>query len=392
MMAGPPLTLLPTGNNHPERAGTAGVPGSVLFLGSGRCYHTMDWFRSAQALQPDRPPVLATDQLEGESFIRLVMPEDRVEPLVVIDGVLSRKQGRAGDIWRNFVKLLLLPVQALKLRQVLRRYDGPVVHAHSMYYVALARLARCRYAATPQGSELLVRPYRSRAYRWFAGFALGGAARITVDSEAMRRAAADLYGLDATLVQNGIDLEAIHRLGRAAPERDRIVSVRGLVPNYQIDRILEARRREVPGTPLTFCYPFQDEAYKSSLADGFRSGDQDLGRLPRDALYQLLLAARLVLSVPVSDSSPRSVYEAIFCGAIVATTPGAWIEALPACMRSRLVIVDPGRDAWLKEALVAADSLLRTPYVPSAQALAMYDQKASMRRFITDIYPAVACA
>lgn len=363
---------------------------TVIFLGSGRCYHTMDWFRSAQALRPLSPPVMVTDQIEGESFVRLLKPEDRLDPLLIIDGLLFRRQSRGGDVWRNMVKFLLLPVQALRLRRLLGRYPVPVIHAHSMYYVALARLAGRPYVATPQGSELLVRPFRSRAYRAFARYALMGARRITVDSAAMQQSAQRLYGLHPLLIQNGIDLEVIRRLAAGGQKRDKVVSIRGLVPNYRIELLLQSRNASLPDMPIHFCYPFQDEGYRQALAGQFISSDQDLGRLPRSELYSLLLSARLVVSIPVSDSSPRSVYEAIFCGCIVATTESGWLNGIPACMRSRLVLVDVAESEWLRRALDQAEVLAAAPYVPSPEALALYDQKESMRRFYVDVYPAVA--
>ena len=247
----------------------------VIFLGSGRCYHTMDWFRSAQALRPQAAPTLVTDLIEGESFERLVAPSDRVERLMVIDAVLLKKQSRAGDIWRNLVKLLLLPIQAVKLRGILRRYEAPVVHAHSMYYVAMARLASCSYVATPQGSEVLVRPFRSRAYRAFSRFALAGASRISVDSDAMQRVIRELFGLDSTLVQNGIDIGAIRRLGAQTGDRDKLVSIRGLTENYRIREILDARNVQAPAVPLHFCYPFSDAEYVLDLEPKFVAADRN---------------------------------------------------------------------------------------------------------------------
>jgi len=364
----------------------------ILFLGNGRCYHTMDWFRSAQRLQPDPPPVLVTDLIEGESFIKLTRPGDCVERLLVIDPILSRKQSRIGDIWRNAVKLLLLPLQAFLLSRVVKKYPDSVVHAHSTYYIAMARASGCRYVATPQGSEVLARPYRSRFYNLFSRYAFERAARITVDSVAMQRCLRELFGLDATIVQNGIDIDAMRESGDATPVRDRIVSMRGIVPNYQIDLLLDARNRTLPGVPITFCYPFDGKEYRAAIADKFIAADRDLGRLSRPDLYKLLRATALVVSIPLSDSSPRSVYEAIFCGCMVAASDGAWIAQLPACMRARIMVVDPHSGTWLHEALETARIRVTEPYVPSREALEMFDQKLSMQKFYNEIFPSVAQA
>ena len=359
----------------------------VLFLGNGRCYHTMDWFRSAQALRPESPPVLATELIDGESFLKLITPDDRVERLLVIDRLLFAKQSRLGDIWRNAVKLALLPVQVVIFRRILNRYPNSVVHAHSMYYIALARFSGCSYVATPQGSELLARPLRSRAYRLFARTALAGASRITVDSVAMQQALSRLFGLPSALVQNGIDVSSIRHLQRTPVARDKVVSVRGLVSNYRIDRILDARNRRATGTAIHLCYPFADSEYKASLQSRMIDGDRDLGRLGRRELHQLLLSAYLVISIPNSDSSPRSVYEAIFCGCIVATSDGGWLAQLPACMRERIIVVDLNSEDWLVEAMHYGRAQSVKAFVPSADALDQFDQQRSMRRVFEEVYP-----
>lgn len=363
---------------------------TIIFLGNGRCYHTLDWFRSAQTLRPEAPPVLATDLIESESFVKLIRPGDQVERLLVLDPVLLRKQSRFGDMWRNLLKLLVLPLQVPRLRRILKRHANPVVHAHSMYYVALARLAGCRYVATPQGSEFLVRPFRSSFYKWFSAMALSKASAITVDSEAMRSVSLRLYGRDAHIVQNGIDLDAISRMVGNGEPREQLVSIRGYSANYQIHLLLGARNRELAGLPIRFCYPFVEMDYKAEWTGDQIPEDQDIGRLPRLELYRLLAAAKLVVSIPVSDSSPRSVYEAIFCGAAVAVTPGPWISALPACMVARLIVVNPASPGWLADAWRRADELTKSPYVPTSEALDLFDQKRSMQRFYEGIYPLAA--
>ncbi|CAK0757183.1 Glyco_trans_4-like_N domain-containing protein [Gammaproteobacteria bacterium] len=362
-------------------------PPVVLFLGNGRSYHTLDWFRSAQKLNPDNQPVLITDLIVGESFKKLITENDLVRKLLILDKFLFKKQCRLGDIWRNILKLLAFPIQIVKLRRILKTYENPIVHAHAMYYIALARFTADKYVATPQGSELLVRPYKSLAYRFFSDVALARASRITVDSSAMQKSLRNLFNLDAQVVQNGVDLDSIMSLRSTGITRNNLVSIRGFSSNYQIDLLLKAREKDAPDTPIHFCYPFVEAEYKDSLKNSIIDKDKDLGRLDRLDLYKLLLSAKLVISIPSSDSSPRSVYEAIFCNCIVAVTNGAWISQLPKCMFSRLIVVDPYSEFWLRDALAFANACADIPYVPSSQAIDLFDQKRSMQKFYEEIYP-----
>lgn len=364
--------------------------GTIVFLGNGRCYHTLDWFRSAQKLSPNNPPLLATDLIESESFEKLIKSGDLVVELLILDRYLLSNQSHIGNIWRNLLKLLVLPVQIIKLRKLIKRYKNPIVHAHSMYYIAIARFSSCRYVATPQGSEILVRPYKSAAYKLFSGIALSRASCITVDSIAMQNVLSEQFGFDSVIIQNGIDVNKISELNNKQIERNRVVSIRGFSPNYQIGHILDTRNNSMHGLPLYFCYPFEEKEYKSSMSTKLTGVDHDVGRLSRLELYRLLLAAKLVISIPVSDSSPRSVYEAIFCGCFVATTNGEWISQLPECMASRVIVIDTQSETWLQDAINYADLNTNCPYIPSSHALELFDQKRSMLRFIDDIYPNVA--
>lgn len=354
----------------------------------------MDWFRSAQKYTPGQPPLLITDLIDGESFEKLTTSDDRVEELLVLDRILFSKQTRFGNIWRNIVKLLVLPWQIVRLRRILRQYARPVIHAHSMYYIMLARFSGCKYVATPQGSELLVRPYRSRLYRLFASIGLSRATEIVVDSVAMCKSLDELFGLKATIIQNGIDVGGIATLQdelaqqKMTDSRPNIVSLRGFTPNYQIDRLVDARNETAKDTPIHFCYPFEECEYKTVVSQKLSDGDHDLGRLSRMDLHMLLLRTRLVVSIPSSDSSPRSVYEAIFCGCFVAVTEGDWINLLPPCMAARVIVVDLHNRTWLREALEFADANARQPYIPSPQALDMYDQQRSLTRYYHEVYPA----
>lgn len=363
----------------------------VVFVGQGRCYHTMDWYRNAQELLAPLAVPYATDLLDSEGQPPLLKPTDPRLDLFNIDWLMFCRQSRNGDIWRNLVKAALIPVQVLRLRQIARAHPRRaqlVFHAHSMYYLWLCWLAGVDFVGTPQGSEILVRPLKSRLYRFLARKALAAAKVVTVDSVNMQNCVLELSGKKAVVIQNGIDIAAITESGaNAGTERSVILSSRGLYPIYRIDRILAARARSDPDQPLTFSYPSCDEVYKTKCFQALRAADRDLGRLAsRREMYALLRQTLAVISIPESDSSPRSVYEAIFCGAAVATVYNPWIEKLPDCMRARLHLVNLAEDDWFAKAMARAREITRAPYVPSEEALDTFDQRRSLRRLAALCY------
>jgi hypothetical protein len=107
--------------------------------------------------------------------------------------------------------------------------------------------------------------------------------------------------------------------------------------------------------------------------------DRDHGRVDKREMYKLLGKAQVVFSIPISDSSPRSVYESIFCGACVVVTYGSWIEDLPSCMKSRIVVVDIEDDGWFDWALQESERICKIRYIPSKEAMNAYDEKEAMK-------------
>lgn len=369
--------------------------GDVIFLGSSRCFHTMDWYNAALKISPQNPPVFITDLIEGEGYQKLLNENDMpFRKLFIIDSILYNGQSRFGNIWRNLVKLLFIPLQVLKLRLLLNEFNDPIIHAHTMYYAVLARLSGAKFIATAQGDELLVRPQNSSFYFNFAKFGLEKARYVIVDSSAMKDAAKSLYDIDAKIVQYGIDLKAIQskfKDGLKSKAKSKFVSMRGIDSNYQNIEILKGRDLN-HGPSITFCYPFVEQGYFEEFKDHLRDGDEILGRLNRDQLHTLLNEAVLSFSIPKSDSSPRSVYEAIFCGSPVAATDLTWIETLPDSMRSRVIKVDIKDPNWFSKALQTAEDINETEFVPCQKALETFDQDLSMLIFYRDIYPKVnAC-
>jgi hypothetical protein len=202
----------------------------------------------------------------------------------------------------------------------------------------------------------------------------------------MKEAVYQLSGVRAIVVQNGVETSEIRRYASVGGNRDRITSIRGFTPLYRIDEIIDARDRQVPCTPLTFVYPFRDGDYYETVKGNMGARDEDLGRLGKEDLYRLLAKTLLTISIPSSDSSPRSVYEAIFAGSSVAANYNSYMESMPSCMRDRIFVVDFEDENWFKKALTFAEGKSRVPYQPSDEALEQYDQRKSLQAAVDRIY------
>lgn len=362
------------------------MPKQLVFLCGARDFHAMDWYKSAKELLRGKDVFILTDLIEGESFKKLINQDDKVFRLIILDKFLLKKQSKFGNLWRNIIKLLVFPTQVLLVKRFSKKYPDAIYHAHSMYYLFLGWASGIKYVGTPQGSDILIKPFSSKFYKYFTVKALKAAKAITVDSQAMKRKIIELTGLNAQIIQNGIDLESINSflgedLSKEIP-RKQLLSMRGFTPLYRISEILQSRNSSLKYADLSinFIYPFYEEVYKRSIEILFKEVDGDLGRVDRNRMYSLMSRTKLTFSIPISDSSPRSVYESIFCGCAVAIVHHPYYDVLPDCMRSRIILINLDDKNWFDKAVEKADLIVKNQFVPSVEAINLFDQKESFRK------------
>lgn len=363
----------------------------ICFVASARDYHAIDWYRTVKNLCRDRRVFIATDLIESEGIERLVDERDEVVHLFDLDRWLFKRQSKFANNWRNIIKVIAVPLAAYRLNSLSKKVDA-IFHAHSMYYIFLCWLARVEFIATPMGSDVLVRPDRSKVYRLFTIYSLRAAAAITVDSSALQEKVRLLCEKDSHIIQNGIDSNGTLIYREQRNNRTKVISIRGMDPNYRIFELVQARNSSSYPALFDFIYPFHEENYLDSIKKLLNAEDRDHGRVSKEVMYQMLGKSFAVFSIPISDSSPRSVYEAIFCGAIVVVSYSKWVELLPRCMRSRVIVVDIKQQNWFEDALQASQRICSIPFNPSREALELFDEIEAMkmvcRKFYGEVFDA----
>lgn len=350
----------------------------IVFLCGARDFHAMDWFRSAKKKVGAENVAVMADIISAEGLESLLQEEDELIPLIVLDRFLFKKSSRLANIWRNLLKLIILPIQAKLVKKYYHSHPDSVFHAHGMYYMRMASMAKVPYVGTPQGSEVLVRPYRSRMYKSFARKALQAAKAVTVDSVGMKKGVDAISGVDAHIVQFGIDIKRIIQYNKTVIEkRNLMLSVRGMTQLYQESLLLRSRNLSCifNKEPITFTYPFFDAPYLEEVKKLAIQDDCFLGRIKKDDLYELMGKTQIVFSIPKSDSSPRSVYESIFMGGIVIISQNDYYNLLPSCMQERIVIADLSKPDWFDEAVNQAKQKALYPFEASEDAISMFDQE-----------------
>jgi glycosyltransferase involved in cell wall biosynthesis len=287
------------------------------------------------------------------------------------------------------------------VRRLARRVAPRVVHAHWLpsfgWMAARARVAPLVVSAW--GSDV----YRvNGAVRRRSGVAVAGADLLFADSEDLLAAAAALSRtpVRGEVVRWGVDVgrfspadaderRAIRaRLG--LPDGDTVLGIRSLDPAdiYNTPALLEAFaavRAQRPGATLVLKHPRSEappEVAQALDRLGIAAATRIIGNVPVDELADFYRAADVCVSIPSTDSSPISVWEAMACGSPIVVSDLPWARAeLRAGEDALLAPAEPGAVA---EAMLAPlqDPALGERLRAAARALAVerMDQAAHMDR------------
>lgn len=246
-------------------------------------------------------------------------------------------------------------VRSLRLASALARVahdlQPDLVHAHWLpeYGWMAAREGLAPLICSAWGSDVFgVRGIgRRRSSR-----ALEGARLAFADSSDLARATGELADVRVEVVRWGLDLQLFapgsSAAARAALGIDYrgplVVSVRGFEPVYNAQLLLDAFarvRERVQDARLLLKSPsrsagrdVQDALERLRLTDAVIM----LGSVSGDQMPDVYRAADVVVSIPSSDSSPRSVWEALACGTPVVVSDLPWARDELEAGQSALVV------------------------------------------------------
>ena len=357
----------------------------IFFIGDAEDFHVVDKFNQATQVLKDKEIFLFSGISIEKNQLGSTLVNDANVVKYDLSFMLFLNFLKNSQFIKNVIKALLYPLQIILLKFVKWRNPGSKFHAFTMYYAVLCYFTRLDCVVTPQASEILHRLDLSKIYRFFAIRALSYATKIIVDSQQMQVKLTE-FGIDSLVFKNGFDAQQLLADSSNPPERDLIVSIRGLRALYRIDKIFDARDALSRAIGLLLIYPASDLDYKKKLERRLLNIDADVGTLDKPSMYGLLRRSKLVISIPETDSSPRSVYEAIFAGSAAAVTKSSYLDELPVCMLKRILVVDLDNIYWMAEALAFADDVVSKQYIPSQEALNMCDSNTTMQKISDAFY------
>jgi glycosyltransferase involved in cell wall biosynthesis len=296
----------------------------------------------------------------------------------------------AGQVWGGLPESSLpehgVPTHVMRLpailwlRRVLRDFRPDVVHTHWMPFATLAALAGSRHLVTSAwGSDIYGTNRRSRIAKRFA---LRRAAVAVADSADLIRRLEELgpSSLRTLLVNWGVDLDAFTVPSSAERTELKarfgfgpgplVLSARGLKEVYNPEIIVDAferLRRAVPDVQLALKHGGTEDLVRPEWRAA--EGVQILGRLDYRELTDLFRAADVTVSLASSDSSPRSVWEAMAAGSATVVSDLPWVHELIVDGRDALVVApEAGAVTTAVERLLREDEL-RSRLTASAREL-----------------------
>lgn len=359
----------------------------LVFLCNTRDFHAMDWVNSYKNFFQCEP-VIFTETRSGEGLKDLSEGYSLVHNLFIIDSFLFSNLNKLSSIYRNFLKILLIPLQIIILKIKIKKFklNNSIFHCHGMYYSLLASLSGVKFISTPQGSEILIR-YNSFIYRTIADFIFKKSFFVTVDLISMKKKINKFFKEKVHIIQNGIDIDLIEKIKLSGnfKRKNAVLSPRGMISLYRIKEIIFAFNSFKNNlSSLDFCYPFFDINYLREVKKLTKSKSKFFGQLNRADLIQKLIQYKYVISIPTSDSSPRSVYEAVICGCIVIVQYNEYLLSLPKQVKDRIIAVDINNPNWMEEALQKAKAC--TPIHSIDLETKIYlDQKYQMKKILNMI-------
>jgi len=300
------------------------------------------------------------------------------------------------------VPTVLMPRRALSrvgapflwtwLARLVRRVQPDVVHVHGVTEFAsgAARVTGRPLLVTAYGSDVLLAAGRARER---AAYVLRRAAAVTGDSPQLIERAVAL-GADAARVRQvgwGVDLErfgpvrggrrgARERLG--LPQDSRlIVSPRALKPLYNPAVVIAAFDLLADADPhVRLLVKHLGESQPDLPSSRHAGRIHVIGHVPYERLPDVYGAADACVSVPDTDSAPRTVWEAMACGTPCVLSALPWLKEMVQAEKEALVVpIDPPAVATALRRLLS-DPVLSDQIASHARALVERDHDAGEHR------------
>ena len=313
----------------------------ILYLSSSSDWHIDLW---AQYFSKNYSVYLFSDKenyLDDQSFEGVAVNHSAG----LLGGILNFFGIKSHKLFQ-INKLISAKYYAFRVDALIKSENIDVVHAHNLYYGYVASFLKTKVPVvfTPMGSDIIIHAQNNFIYKHMANRAFFKAVVVTGDSLLVQKRGYEV-GAKAEgnyIIQNGVDSSIFYPKGNSLKNdfhigKDEFLffSPRAITPLYNIDIILDALhalKKSNHRFKCMFSFAFGGPYYLELKHKATMLGLDDyviwLGYVKYEDMQLYYNASDLVISVPSSDSSPKSVYEAMFCGKPVIISDLEWSHEL----------------------------------------------------------------
>ena len=309
----------------------------ILYLSSSSDWHIDLW---AQYFTKNHSVYLFSDKenyLDDQPFEGVTVSHSSG----ILGGILNFFAFKSHKLFQ-INKLISAKYYAYKIDALIKSENIEIVHAHNLYYGYVASFLKAKVPIifTPMGSDIIIHAQNNIIYKHMARKAFDKAAVVTGDSLLLQKKGFEVGAKVEKnyIIQNGVDSSIFYPKENSLKKDFRIAcdeflffSPRAITPLYNIHIILDALHKLKQSNhrfKCMFSYAFGGEYYselkKKVNTLGLENNVIWLGYIKYEDMPLYYNACDLAISVPNSDSSPKSVYEAMFCGKPVIISDLEW--------------------------------------------------------------------
>ena len=311
---------------------------NILFVTSSFDPHTALWVKYFTL---NHNVILFSDKkerfnkLKYPNNITIIEEEGLLAPLLNLFNITQQQL-------RHIDMLLSVKKFVKTIDNIIDKYNIDIVHAHSLYYGFLSSFITKKLPIifTPMGSDIIIYAQQSKIHNFMAKKAFKRANIVTGDSKILQSSGFNIGAKKENnyIIQNGVDTQSFYPKESSIRDelnidKDTILlfSPRAIANLYNIEDILNTLKilkDKNIDFKCMFTFSFGNEHY-----DYLKNLSQELGLVEHviwlgyidyNDMANYYNASDIVISVPSSDSSPKSVYEAMFCGKPVIVTDLPW--------------------------------------------------------------------
>ena len=246
---------------------------------------------------------------------------------------------------RALKKLYYLIPNLIAFSYILFKYKIVILHIMgiaSWPYGIVSKVTRTKLIIEHNGSDILIEPKRIPILKWFYKIAYFFTNGVVQDSSVSQQAGIKYgaprinneiidIGVDFSLFNSKIKKRFIREKYDLDPNTKIILCPRGLKKIYNNDIILKAAKiiiSKIGSVIFIFCgyYDQRNDLFKLVNRYNLNENVVFAGVLDRNGELPLYYCdADVVISIPFSDSSPLSVYEAMACKTPVVVSTLPWL-------------------------------------------------------------------